>query len=234
MIKKTTLFAITMTAIMPLTFAQAKPIKAEETNVPENTTKKPQDVLDRQAAIEDKKDARQELISQRKDALAQKKCETAQKRISTKAGQLQNNRAMYQRVYGNMEMRLERLTQRLGEAGLDTEKLSSDLSTLQKMTDDLYTNYDSFIMEFQNTKTAACEKTKEEFQTQFQGIRDQVAQIKTQRSAIKDYFNSTIKPELERLRAQLGKELGETTRTRTNPEGSLEETAVEPIESIQN
>ncbi len=204
MSKKTTLFAITMLAAMPMAFVQAKPIKAEEVVTTQVTATETET---RKAELEANKAERTELMVQRKDALAQKKCETAQKRISTKIGQLENNRQMYQRVYGNMDSRLTRLVARLDSAGLDTTKLKTELATLKTMTQKLYSDYDAFITSFKGTETAACEKTREEFKSQFEGVRAQVALIKNDRSAIKNFFNSNVKTELQALKAQLGEEV---------------------------
>ncbi|HAV11396.1 MAG TPA: hypothetical protein DCX32_02530 [Candidatus Moranbacteria bacterium] len=211
MSKKTTLFAITMVAAMPLAFAQAKPLRAEEITTPETSVSARAEI--RKAELETKKTERQELLAQKKTALEQKRCEAAQKRISTKAGQLENNRAMYQRVYGNMDSRLTRLVARLDEAGLETAQLKTELATLKTMTAKLYADYDAFIATFKTTETAACEQTKEGFKAQFEGVRAQVALIRADRAAIKDFFNTNIKPELQALKAQLPEETAETTET---------------------
>jgi|GEM_PF-6632164 len=193
--KKQIIIAITALAIMPLTFAQAKPIKAEEAVSQDGTATQNTRVM-----LETDKTAR-------KDALAQKMCEVAQKRISAKMGQLQNNRKMYQRVYGNMDSRLTRLVERLNGVGLDTTKLQAEITTLNSMTQKLYADYDAFISAFRKTEAAACGKTKEEFRSQFENVRSQIALIRSDRAAIKNFFLSNIKPELQRLKAQLDGEI---------------------------
>lgn len=224
MSKKMTFIAITFVAAMPLAFAQAKPIKADEMLEGGKTGQITNEIRDvKRAELEEKQAERQELMVQRKDALAQKKCELAQKRISTKAGQLENNRKMYQQVYGNMGSRLTRLVERLDGAGLDTTNLKAKIMTLGTMTQKLYTDYDLFISEFKGTESAACDKTKEEFKIQFEGVRAQVALIKKDRAAIKDFFNNDIKTELQALKAQLEEEVeAEVTETTEIEEQKVE------------
>lgn len=222
--KKTALFAITMVAALPLAFAQAKPLKAEEAVNNESPAKtRLQDLEERKSKLDDKRAEietkkaefetksveRQEKMEQKKDELAQKKCEVAQKRISNKSGQLENNRKMYQKVYGNMESRLARLVERLDNVGLDTSKLKADLAELKTMTQKLHSDYAAFISEFKGTETAACDKTKEEFKSQFEGVREQVKVIKNDRAAIRNFFNDTIRPELQLLKSQLVDEVEE-------------------------
>ncbi|EKE16406.1 MAG: hypothetical protein ACD_11C00018G0042 [uncultured bacterium] len=200
--KKTTLFMVV--ALMTIILVQTKITKA---NNQIDSAKSKADILEeRKAAIEAKKTEWQENIAAKKEELQQKRCEVAQKRISTKFGQLENNRKMYQTVYANMNSRLTRLVQRLDEAKLDTTQLKTDLATLNTMIEKLHTDYAAFATEFKGTETAACEKTKVEFKNQFTEARAKTAQIKKDRTAIKDFFNSTIKPELQSLKAEIAEE----------------------------
>ena len=256
MSKKKTLFAITMVAAMPLAFAHAKPLKAEEvttqvTTQDEATRTRAQIIEEKRAQVEVRKTELETKRIAQKDALAQKRCEAAQKRISTKAKQLENNRKMYQTVYGNMDSRLDRLVQRLDDAKLDTGELKADLATLDGMIAKLYADYDAFIASFKASETDACALTKEDFKTQFEGVRAQVELIRKDRAAIKDFFNSTIKPDLQALRSQLSDEVkaekteavktktkgkvkqddGSQTGTEVEAETETETTETEPVET---
>lgn len=207
--KKIAFFAAAMAVAVPV-FAQA-----ENTA---NTAAK--------AAREENQAARKELAQQKdqmkieiqtkkaefkdaKEKMTEQRCKNIETRVSTRIGRYENNQQMLQRVYSNMTTRIERLISKLDAAGADTAKLKTDFATLKTMIDKAYADNTTFINSLKTTQEFACGKSEGEFKTKIGEARTVLPIVKEDRIAIKNFFQTTIKDDLQAIRSSLPKESAE-------------------------
>lgn len=143
-------------------------------------------------------------LQDKKEKMAQDRCKNIESKIATRVNRYENNGQMLQKVYGNMKTRLERLATRLKAAGADTTKLEADLATLYGKIDKLYVNQTAFMTTLKESQTFVCGKTEGEFKTKLEEARKVPEIIKQDRTDIKTFFQTTIKADLEAIRATLG------------------------------
>lgn len=139
----------------------------------------------------------------RKEKMAETKCKNLENKLATRIGRYENNGQMLQKVYGNMKTRLDRLSAQLKAAGVDTTKLNTDLAALYVKIDKLYADQAAFMVTLQESQTAVCGKTEGEFKTQIENARKVPEVIRQDRNDIKTFFQTTIKADLQAIRAQL-------------------------------
>lgn len=169
------------------------------------------------------REVKMEELQEKRAEIAEKKCEDAQNRIQNKTMQMQNNLNMYSRVQSRTSERLVRLSSLLASKGLDVSTLNNQIATLSTMSLELKTTYAGLITNMNGAQEVTCNETKEAFKNRFELAKDDVEQIKQVRSEIKNYINSTIKPELQRLRQQIIDER-EVSETDSNEDNDVDET----------
>lgn len=172
-----------------------------------------------QTRKEELKSEMAELKAQRKENREQW-CKNVQTRIDTRVGRYENNQAMYQKVYANMQSRLTRLSQLLASKGGDVTKLNADIATLSGLITKLDNDYAVFVGGLKETQTVTCAESDGEFKKQLGGARNVIPAIKADRQAIKDFYQGTIKADLQTIRqalAALNPEDGEETEVEGAP-----------------
>ena len=206
--KKTFIVLLTIILSVPAYVSMAD--ETVTSSAETNSTSQSQKTTSQQKHEEIKKNIElKEERQEKKEQRQEKRCEVAQKRIQNRIGQLKNNREMYNTVYGNMKARLDRLVKRLESKNLDTSKLSQDMETLNAKIDQLKSDYQDFIDAMTNSQNTVCNENKEQFKNQLTAAREKVAEIKKERAAIKNFFLTTIKPDLQALREQIQEQVQE-------------------------
>lgn len=144
-----------------------------------------------------------------KEKMNEERCKNIETRIATRINRYENNRQMFQNVYGNMQTRLERLLAKLKAAGADTTQLEKDLVTLKTKIDKLETDQATFISTLKETQDFACGKSEGEFKAKFNEARKIPDVIRADRQDIRNFFQTTIKADLKTIREFLASQ--ETT-----------------------
>lgn len=190
--KKIALFALGAVAIVPLSGAYAQ-------NSNGTRAQKSEEIQQRK---EELRLEREELKAQRKEN-REKWCEQTGVRINTRINRYENNQAMYQKVYSNMKTRLDRLVVKLKEKGADTTQFEADLKTLAEKIAKLDSDYATFIAALKETTTSTCGQSDGEFKKQLSEARSVIPTIKADRQDIKNFFQTTIKKDLQAIRQKL-------------------------------
>ncbi|MEI7621216.1 MAG: hypothetical protein WCJ51_01625 [Candidatus Moraniibacteriota bacterium] len=141
-----------------------------------------------------------------KEKMVEEKCKNLETKIATRLGRYENNQQMIQTVYGNMQTRLTRLLEKLKTAGADTAKLEADLKTLTGKIEKFKTDQASFMTTLKESQAFACGKSEGEFKTKIDSARQVPTLLKQDRQDIKDFFETTIKTDLQAIRKTLAEQ----------------------------
>lgn len=190
--KRIAMFTIGAVAIIPLSGAYAQNSNGVRTQKNEEI----------QQHKEELRLEREELKAKRKEN-REKWCEQTGVRINTRVNRYENNQAMYQKVFSNMKTRLDRLVANLKEKGADTTQLEADLKTLAEKIAKLDSDYATFIAALKETTTSTCGQSDGEFKKQLGEARSVIPTIKADRQDIKNFFQTTIKKDLQTIRQKL-------------------------------
>lgn len=227
MYKKIAVSALLVALAFPLSAAFAH---AEETQTEQDVTKtaasqQQQKKQELEAQRELKKQelaAQKEQKKQELEALKlknqQDRCKNIEARVDTRINRYENNLKMFQTVFGNMETRLTRLSTRLEEAlktaGItDTsklDKLATDMATLKTKIQKLDSDYAAFITGLKDAKTTTetCDPAATTgLSGKFGEARKTIDLIRQDRQDIRNFFETTIRPDLLAIRAQLPAEI---------------------------
>jgi DNA repair exonuclease SbcCD ATPase subunit len=211
--KRIAFLAIGIVAVLPLSgaFAQAeiavKPTTEEvsqkraeiQTRREELKTTAEEKRAEIQTRKEEMKAEMEELKAQRKQNREQW-CKNVQTRIDTRVNRYENNQAMYQKVYSNMQSRLQKLSEMLAKKGGNVTQLNADLVKLGELIKKLDTDYASFITGLKETESVTCGQSDGEFKKQLGEARNVIPLIKEDRLAIKNFYQTTIKKDLQTIR----------------------------------
>ncbi|KKQ53525.1 MAG: hypothetical protein US70_C0002G0013 [Parcubacteria group bacterium GW2011_GWD2_38_11] len=155
----------------------------------------------------------------KKEKMAEEKCKSIESKIATRVGRYQNNGQMLEKVYGNMQARLARLLTKLKTAGAETAKLETDLAELNVKINKLKADQATFMTTLADSQAFVCGKSEGEFKNKLEQARKVPEIIKQDRQEIKNFFQTTIKTDLQAIRKQLAeqKETTEATETPAAP-----------------
>lgn len=167
-------------------------------------------VEERKAQIEERRQQFQDKFQDRKEKMDERRCKNIETRVDSRLKRYENDQQMLENVYGNMQARFARLVARLDSAGADTAKLKADLGTLDSMIEKLYGDHAAFMESLKTTRSSACGQSEGEFKGKLGEARNVLPRIKEQRAEIREFFKTTIKPDLETIRQQLESEKTET------------------------
>ena len=240
--KKIALFAMTAVLALPIVPAFA----ADSTTVTtDSTTGKPQKMMrndfkeanqqlrqENQAARNQNQADRQALRAQQQ-ANMQERCKNIQNRIDTQTNRYENNKQMFTTVFGNMQARLKRLSERLASKGIDVTKLNADIETLGEKIAKLQADLDAFVAGLKDAgdnAEQACEAgTKGEFMNKILGARKVSTTVQADRIAIRDFFQTTIKADITAIRKQIEAAKPTDAPKTTTPEtGNENPTTLQP------
>jgi hypothetical protein len=174
-------------------------------------------------------DGREKLAEKRlefqnnKEMMTQDRCKNIEERIATRVGRYENNGQMFENVYGNMQARLARLLERLNTAGADTKKLTTDLATLKTKIEKLKADQTTFMAALKDSQTFVCGKSEGEFKGKLDEARKVPELLKQDRQDIKNFFETTIRTDLQTIRKTLADQKeasapSATSTTETKPE----------------
>lgn len=219
--KKIALFSAIAVATIPFApaFAIMDPATAVPTaeNRPEMRAQRIEDkgnkienrgnaIAEKQTIRDEKQQARTEKrleFQDKKEKMDQARCKNLESRITNRVNRYENNRRMLENVYGNMQSRIARLVERLKSAGADTTQLEKDLATLNDKIAKLKTDHETFMSTLVESRSFVCGNSEGEFKGKIDEARKVPEIIKQDRQDIKNFFQTTIKADLQAIRATL-------------------------------
>lgn len=193
-----------------VTFPFSMALAETNTTIKENIQQKRQEIKQERIEIKENIKETKSLVAQkrlefqdRKEKMSEEKCKNIETKIATRTNRYENNKAMTEKVYTNMQARMKRLLTKLKSSGADTSKFETDLKTLDEKITKLRTDYSSFIATLTQTKEFVCGKSEGEFKNKLEEARKVPETIKQDREDIKNFFQNTIKADLEEIKNKL-------------------------------
>lgn len=150
-----------------------------------------------------------------KEKMTEERCKGIESKIATRVGRYQNNGQMLEKVYGNMQARLTRLLAKLKTAGATTSKLEADLTELDAKINKLKNDQATFMTTLADSQAFVCGKSEGEFKGKLEQARKVPELINQDRQDIKNFFQTTIKTDLQTIRKQLAEQKETTQATET-------------------
>lgn len=133
----------------------------------------------------------------------EKVCQNAQGRVNERWSKYYARRTDRLENMGKGIKVLENRIQFYKDKGLNVSKLEADLIALKALVDEYKTEYMKFLDFLEGAKTLPCANHEGEFLPKLKEAKDQWIVVKQKADAIRDYYNDTVKPHLQELRAQL-------------------------------
>lgn len=145
---------------------------------------------------------KRQLVAEKKEKIVAAKCANMESKIEAQTTRYNDGKVRRLNAYNNMKTRLTSLEAKLTARGYDTTKLKADLPILSTKIDKFSTDYAVYIAALSETKSFACGKTEGEFRAQLLETKDLLASVHADSKAIKDYYATTIKPDLQEIKKQ--------------------------------
>ena len=153
----------------------------------------------KKADLEEKREEKVQAMEKRMERV----CENVEARVRTRVNRYENNKNAHMNVFSNMLNRLQRVVDRFKEAKLDTTELEKNVTALEVLIDKLYADHDVFISDLKETQDYACGKSEGEFKAKLGVARKVMPEVRTDIVEIREYYKSTVRPEILDLRSQL-------------------------------
>lgn len=99
--------------------------------------------------------------------------------------------------------KLNSFVQRAETAGLDVTELKADVAQLTTLTEQSATSWDSLLSQLGTLLETDCTSDAESFHDSLEDAKDIHAALKDNISAVKDFFSSDIKADLQAIRQQI-------------------------------
>jgi hypothetical protein len=208
--KKFLFLAFVLALAMPLGIALAEDSTGTQPTIPRG-------IASLKEQIQQRKDANIEAQDALKKQLHEQRCKNIELRIDTRIKRYENNRQMFENVFGNMIARIQRLIDRLKTKGVDTSKLAADLQTLKVKVDKLLADHKIFMQNIGDAKNIACNEndlTGSEVRAKVGEARKVFMTLTQDRLEIRNFYQSNIRPDIMAIRKQLAdQKTGENSET---------------------
>jgi hypothetical protein len=137
-----------------------------------------------------------------KQALAAERCNTVRQKIQNRTNQFDANKLRHANAYQNMKSRLDKFEVRLAEKGYDTTQFKADLAILDQKIQKFGTDYAAHIAKLKEAHTFSCGRPESEFRTKLAEAKELMVTVREDVLEIKDFYNTTIRPDLVAFKAQ--------------------------------
>ncbi|MBU2028896.1 hypothetical protein KJ761_03330 [Patescibacteria group bacterium] len=130
-------------------------------------------------------------------------CEKRQGKIEEKAAKFAGSKVKHMEAYNNLQDRLEKLSDKLSAKGYDTADLDEDIIVLEGMISSFETDFTAAYEKMQEAKIYMCENhTGVENKNEMKAVRDLIKKIRQDSVAIRNYYKSTIHPDILAIKKQ--------------------------------
>lgn len=178
-----------------------------------------QKIEDKKAVIQERKEERDQIREEKNERI----CENIESRVRTRINRYENSKKAHMNVFSNMLDRLERAVERFETMDLDVTELKSHIAVLKGKIEKLYSDHESFIGELQTTEDFACGKSEGEFKAKLGEARKVAPKIKQDILDIREYYKTTVREDLLKLRVQIeGEESDDDKEDQTTGEEDQE------------
>lgn len=169
----------------------------------------------RKQALQERLAARKQQVQERITAARtqriQTNCRAAQGKVTSLEAKVQGTETSRQEVYTNLQRRLEALSQKLADEGIDTSALDVQRQTLQAEVDKFFATLATYKQAVADLAAMDCASDPEAFHATLVSVRTMLPELRQQAQTIRSILQDQIKPTLLTIKQQL--QPAETTRT---------------------
>ena len=144
-------------------------------------------------------------------------CQAKETALTTKITNFETVKTKHITAYTNIKTRLTTVALMLDALNIDSTKIKADTTALDTKITQLTTDYTTYNTQLQQTQTYTCGKSNGEFRTSLTQSRADLLVVRTDITGIQTYINSTIKTDLQSLKALV---LAKATATPTVATGA--------------
>lgn len=152
---------------------------------------------------------KEERQAQKQEKLEQR-CSIVEEKINIKVSRFENNKVRRVNAYNNLRNRVSKFIDKLSSQGYDVSKLKSDLVTLDEKIKKFSSDYASYITLLKSTKDYACGQSEGQFKGKLSEARKQLQIVHQSALEVRSYFQGTIRPDIQAIRAQKKTDTTET------------------------
>lgn len=147
------------------------------------------------------KPAKSDLTERAKEN-KEKRCEAVTSKVTERVEKFDNNRQDNVIKHKRMVDGVKKIVEKLKEKGYDVTKLEADLKELDSKIVTAAKDFEVFITLLRESKSFACGESQGQFTAKMAEAKKQLAVVKQDRMAIREYFVNTIKPDIKAVREQ--------------------------------
>lgn len=131
------------------------------------------------------------------------RCTLVTERVNLITTRYEQNRQRHIERYQNIYKRVSDLVSKLESKGYDVSKLKTDLVQLNTMTQTFAQEYNSVMVELNNSKNHACGNSEGDFRQAITNAKNNLVKARETALEIRVLVNDQIKPELHRILSQI-------------------------------
>lgn len=131
------------------------------------------------------------------------RCERLQEKLKEKIEKYQAKVREYKvHKYTNFKDRLHKINQMLNDRGQDTTQLEEYMQVFDDKANIYGESLDAFIKKLESANDFVCGESEGKFKGMLDEAKELLRVVRQNGSDVKDYFQNTIRPEVNRLRDQ--------------------------------
>ena len=130
-------------------------------------------------------------------------CAEVETRIALNIARYDNNKERHIQNYNRLKEKVQEKITKLAGLGVDVTKLDVDLTTLDGKIRLFATDYAAFVAVLRESQTFVCGESEGEFRGKLENSRILLAKVKSDALDIRLYYQETIRPDIEAVRAQI-------------------------------
>ena len=142
---------------------------------------------------------------------AAERCSIIQSRLEMRIASYDVNKEKYLKIYFDLKNRLINIQTSLENKGLDTSDIKADLVTLDQKISKFSLDYQTYAAKLKEADTFACGKSQGQFLGKIREARILLLNVKKDSLDVKTFYLSTIKPDLNKLKAQIKQQAASST-----------------------
>lgn len=139
---------------------------------------------------------------QNQEARAQKRCEVVSELINKRVEIFKKTKTNHQENYDKLLSRLNEVSTKLNEKGLDTTNLNSDIATLTTMVSEYKTKYDSFVTQLEQIQEVVCGENATTYKDTLEQTKTMLQELRQLRIKIREFYLTEVREDLKLLRQQ--------------------------------
>jgi|SRR3989344_1198495 len=136
-------------------------------------------------------------VQERKQELREDMCQRVTDRIGERRQRFEEHRDNRVNIYRGIIERLKNLVTKLKDRGCDASQVETDLTTLEKLVDELVVAFNLFVDKLQAVRIPVCQEEPGDWKTAMAQVREQLQLVKAKHQEVRAFYKDTLKPDVK-------------------------------------